>query len=103
MSSQSLLPDLLPLDRLTPSAPRWLWPGRIPIGALTLFSGDPGVGKSTLALDLAARLTAPLPGPAAPASEPFSGSPEGTLPSEFPVDEPSDPPSSPPLALTRPP
>jgi hypothetical protein len=35
----------------------WLWPGRIPIGSITLLVGDPGLGKSLIALDLAARLT----------------------------------------------
>src|SRR5437763_1508413 len=36
---------------------RWLWPGCIPMGALTLIAGDPGVGKSMLALDIVARVT----------------------------------------------
>lgn len=46
----------------------WLWPGRVPLGKLTMVEGDPGVGKSTLALDLAARLSvgAPMPDGAAP-------------------------------------
>lgn len=35
----------------------WLWPGRIPRGMLTMFEGDPGTGKSTLLLDLVARVT----------------------------------------------
>ena len=35
----------------------WLWPGRIPLGKITVLDGDPGLGKSTLALDLAARVT----------------------------------------------
>jgi putative DNA primase/helicase len=35
----------------------WLWPGRIPIGKLTVLDGDPGLGKSMLTLDIAARLT----------------------------------------------
>jgi RecA-family ATPase len=35
----------------------WLWPGRIPLGKLTLFCGDPGLGKSLVALDCAARVT----------------------------------------------
>jgi RecA-family ATPase len=42
----------------------WLWPGRIPFGKLTLLDGDPGLGKSTVALDIAAKFTSclPLPG-----------------------------------------
>jgi len=30
---------------------RWLWPGRVPLGKLTLFAGDPGLGKSLVTLD----------------------------------------------------
>lgn len=36
---------------------RWLWPGRLPRGKLVVLDGDPDLGKSTLALDLAARLS----------------------------------------------
>ena len=36
----------------------WLWPNRIASGKLTLIVGDPGVGKSFLTLDLAARVSA---------------------------------------------
>jgi putative DNA primase/helicase len=36
---------------------QWLWPGRIPLGKLTLFAGDPGLGKSFVALDIAAHVT----------------------------------------------
>jgi hypothetical protein len=35
----------------------WLWPGRIPLGKLTILDGDPGLGKSVLTLDLAARVS----------------------------------------------
>ncbi|MEQ8789519.1 MAG: AAA family ATPase [Pirellulaceae bacterium] len=35
----------------------WLWPGRIPLGKLTLLCGDPGLGKSCVTLDLAARVS----------------------------------------------
>src|SRR5262249_59080978 len=38
-------------------APRWLSPGRIPLGKVTMLDGDPGLGKSCVALDFAARLT----------------------------------------------
>ena len=34
-----------------------MWPGRIPAGKLSLIEGDPATAKSTLALDLAARVT----------------------------------------------
>jgi hypothetical protein len=42
---------------------QWLWPGRIPIGKVTLLVGDPGLGKSLIALDVAARITRGLPWP----------------------------------------
>jgi AAA domain-containing protein/bifunctional DNA primase/polymerase-like protein len=35
----------------------WLWPGRIPLGGITLLDGDPGLGKSLITLDLAARVS----------------------------------------------
>jgi hypothetical protein len=36
---------------------KWLWPGRIPLGKLSIFAGDPGLGKSYLTLDLSARIS----------------------------------------------
>ena len=36
---------------------RWLWHGRIPLGKLTVLDGDPGQGKSSLLLDIAARVS----------------------------------------------
>lgn len=42
---------------ISPEPIRWLWPGRIPLGKLTLLIGDPGLGKSLLTLDIAARLS----------------------------------------------
>ena len=52
---------------------QWLWEGRIPYAKVTLLDGEPGTGKSLLAIDLAARVSngtaMPLsrlkPGPAA--------------------------------------
>jgi len=41
----------------------WLWPSRIASGKLTLFQGDPSVGKSTVTLDIAARITRGLAWP----------------------------------------
>ncbi|HQR44590.1 MAG TPA: AAA family ATPase [Thermoanaerobaculia bacterium] len=45
------------LANVKPERVEWLWDGRVPFGKVTLFDGDPGLGKSTLALELAARLT----------------------------------------------
>ena len=42
---------------------RWLWPGRVPLGKLTVLDGDPGLGKSAITLDLAARVSRGSPMP----------------------------------------
>lgn len=53
----------VPLSSLSPQPISWLWPHRIPKKMVTLLAGDPGTGKSFLALDLAARCSAGLPFP----------------------------------------
>jgi hypothetical protein len=35
----------------------WLWQGRIPDGKLTMFDGDPDMGKSVVTMDIAARVS----------------------------------------------
>jgi RecA-family ATPase len=35
----------------------WLWPNWLPLGKLAILDGDPGLGKSTLLFDLAARVS----------------------------------------------
>ena len=62
------------LSEVTPHPVRWLWPGRIPAGAITLLDGDPGLGKSTLLCEIAARLSR---GEALPGGDP--GAPRGVL------------------------
>jgi hypothetical protein len=42
---------------VAPERVEWLWPDRIPLGMLTLFSGDPKLGKSLATLALAAAVT----------------------------------------------
>lgn len=49
--------ELVSLADVEPEAVNWLWPQRIALGKLTVIAGDPGLGKSTLALDLAARVS----------------------------------------------
>jgi hypothetical protein len=41
----------------------WIWKTRIPLGKLTVLDGDPGLGKSALTLDLAARISSGSPMP----------------------------------------
>jgi RecA-family ATPase len=49
--------DVLHMDQVEPLDPRWFWEGYFPAGALSILDGDPGVGKSQLSIDLAARYT----------------------------------------------
>ena len=53
---------------------RWLWADRLPIGKLTVLDGDPGLGKSAITLDVAARVSAGLPMPDRPTPDPSAGS-----------------------------
>src|SRR4051812_14346472 len=63
---------LVPVLEIEPAPQRWLWPDRIPLGAITVLDGDLGQGKSAMTLDLAARVsrgdvmpfTTTTPGPA---------------------------------------
>jgi AAA domain len=47
----------LTASSIRPRRVAWLWPERIPFGELTILAGDPGLGKSLLAVDLAAKVT----------------------------------------------
>lgn len=53
----ALDPDLVTMATVQPVAVEWLWPGWVPYGKLTILDGDPGLGKSTVCLDLAARVS----------------------------------------------
>lgn len=48
---------LIMANTVTPRPVEWLWQSRFPIGKLSLVAGDPGLGKSLLTLDTAARLS----------------------------------------------
>jgi hypothetical protein len=74
----------------------WLWPDRIAYGKVTLLAGDPGLGKSLLALDVAAHVTRAIPWPDHTNAEGGRGKAEGTLPNSFPPPSPLPlPPSDP--------
>jgi hypothetical protein len=55
----------------TPRPLSWFWPGRLALGKLAILDGDPGLGKSLVALDLCARLST---GRAFPDGRPCPGS-----------------------------
>jgi hypothetical protein len=50
-------PVLVRLSDVTSERVDWAWPGRLALGKVTVLDGDPGAGKSTIALDIAARIT----------------------------------------------
>lgn len=60
------------LSRVRAGRVPWFWPGRIPFGMTTLVDGDPGVGKTTMLLDLIARATTGRPLPLAGRHEPLN-------------------------------
>ena len=56
------------LNSVTEEKVEWLWRGLIPLGAITILDGDPGVGKSVLTDEIASRISRgiPLPGETTP-------------------------------------
>jgi putative DNA primase/helicase len=48
---------------LEPRVVDWLWSGRVPLGMITMFAGDPKLGKSYVSLAMAAALSRGLPLP----------------------------------------
>ena len=68
-------PVLVRLSDVKPEPVCWLWPQRIALGKLTILVGDPGLGKSFLTCDLAARVTYGSPWP----DDPHSRAPRGSV------------------------
>jgi AAA domain len=56
-------PPVVTMSDVTPERVTWLWLDRLPAGKLVILDGDPATGKSTLALDLAARVSTGSPWP----------------------------------------
>ena len=46
--------DVTTADQVKPQEIDWFWEGMIPMGAITILDGDPGTGKSTICMYLAA-------------------------------------------------
>jgi len=62
-SAPASTPVLTCMADVEPEPLRWLWPDRIPLGKVTLVFGDPGLGKSFVTLDIAARVSRGMPWP----------------------------------------
>lgn len=60
-------------DRVEIKPIRWLWPGRVPRGKITLLAGRPKAGKSVMLIDLAARVSSGKPMPYADQSSAIQG------------------------------
>jgi RecA/RadA recombinase len=60
---QELGPVLTCFADVEPREISWLWPGRFPLGRITLLVGNPGEGKSFLTTDMAARVSTGTPWP----------------------------------------
>jgi RecA-family ATPase len=60
---KELAMNLINWNTVTPEEVQWLWKPYIPLGKLTLIQGDPGEGKTTSILAIAAALTKGLPFP----------------------------------------
>lgn len=48
---------LISMDMIQSQQVEWLWYPYIPFGKITIVQGDPGEGKTTFALNLAARIS----------------------------------------------
>jgi putative DNA primase/helicase len=57
------LPKLVTMADIESRPIRWLWPGRIALGRISLLVGMPGAGKSFLTCDMAARVSTGAPWP----------------------------------------
>lgn len=44
-------------DQVETERTQWIWPGFIPAGKITVFAGDPGMGKSTIIGDIISRIS----------------------------------------------
>src|SRR5262249_58332886 len=53
--AETTAPVVVTLAGVEAQPVEWLWEPWVPLRALTLIDGDPGLGKSTLAIDIAAR------------------------------------------------
>ena len=57
LKEEQIMKELIYMDTIQATETKWLWYPYIPFGKITVIQGDPGEGKTTLILNIAARLT----------------------------------------------
>lgn len=62
-SNPGIVPVTIRLSDVVAETVSWLWPQRFPLGKLSIIAGDPGLGKSFLTCEIAARVTRGAPWP----------------------------------------
>jgi len=65
-----LTPVVYRMSTVTPKDIAWFWPGRLAFGKITMLDGDPDLGKTTVALDIAMRVSRGLALPGGEARPP---------------------------------
>ena len=50
-------PTIVPMNTIEPRTVKWLWKNRIPNGKLVSLSGNPGLGKTLVLMDISSRVT----------------------------------------------
>ena len=63
--------DIRAMSEIELQEVKWLWKPYIPAGKITILEGDPGKGKTTLALRLAAACSTGSPMPGMEPTEPM--------------------------------
>lgn len=57
LKEEQIIKELIYMDTIRATEMKWLWYPYIPFGKITVIQGDPGEGKTTLILNVAALLT----------------------------------------------
>ena len=68
---------LVRMSEIRPMPLEWAWEGLVPMGMLTLLTGDPGVGKSLVSLQVAAMVTRGVTNPLELSGRVAASMPEG--------------------------
>ena len=57
------VPEIVTASEVRPESVRWWWRGRLAMGKLTVLEGEPDLGKSSILIDLGARVSTGRPMP----------------------------------------